>query len=107
MSSQNLDGFSVGTAALARHRNFRSPGEIAPRKGIGCSRNLLGLSRGDKIASGVSRAGAQVHNEVGASNGVLVVLDHQDSVAEVAELLERMEQAIIVARVQTDGGFVQ
>ena len=36
-----------------------------------------------------------------------VVLDHQHRVAEVAQVLERGEQALVVALVQADGGLVE
>ena len=38
---------------------------------------------------------------------VLVVLDDDHGVAEVAQALERAEQAVVVALVQADGGLVQ
>ena len=52
-------------------------------------------------------AGTQVHHVVRAANGLLVMLHHQHRVAQVAELLERGEQAAVVPRVQADGGLVQ
>jgi hypothetical protein len=44
---------------------------------------------------------------VGAADGVLVVLDHQQGVAAVAQGLEGVEQQAVVARVQADGGLVE
>ncbi len=38
---------------------------------------------------------------------VLVVLDHDHGVADVAQVLERVEQARVVALVQADGGLVE
>jgi hypothetical protein len=35
------------------------------------------------------------------------MLDHDDGVAEVAQALERVEQARVVALVQADGGLVE
>jgi hypothetical protein len=50
---------------------------------------------------------ADVDDIVGLQDGVLVVLDHDDRVADVAQVLQRVEQAGIVALVQADGGLVQ
>ena len=44
---------------------------------------------------------------VGGADGVLVVLDHDHGVAEVAQALQRFEQARIVALVQADRRLVQ
>ena len=52
-------------------------------------------------------AGADIDDVVGGHNRVLVVLDDDDGVAEVAQVLERAEQAVVVALVQADGGLIQ
>jgi hypothetical protein len=52
-------------------------------------------------------AGADVDHVVGGADRVLVVLDHDHRVAEVAQALERFEQARIVALVQADRGLVE
>jgi hypothetical protein len=44
---------------------------------------------------------------VGLAHGLLVVLDDDDRVAEVAQLLERGEQAAVVALVQADRRLVE
>ena len=52
-------------------------------------------------------AGADVDHVVGGADGVLVVLDHDHGVAEVAQPLERLQQPRVVALVQADRGLVQ
>ena len=44
---------------------------------------------------------------VGGPHRVFVVFDDDDRVAEVAELGERIEQALVVARVEADRRFVE
>ena len=44
---------------------------------------------------------------IGEPNGVLVVLDHDHGIAEVAQPLQRLQQPRIVALVQADRGLVQ
>ena len=39
-------------------------------------------------------------------NGFLVVFDHENRVAQVAQLFQSLYQAIVVALVQTNGGLV-
>ena len=52
-------------------------------------------------------AGSDVDDEVGQADGLLVVFDHDDRVAEVAQSLERGDQSAVVALVQSDRRLVQ
>jgi len=54
-------------------------------------------------------AGARPHVDdvVGVADGVLVVLDDDHRIAQVAQVPERAEQAFVVALVQADGRFVE
>ena len=52
-------------------------------------------------------AGADVEHVVGDADRVLVVLDHDHGVAEVAQPLQRFEQPRIVALVQADRRLVE
>jgi hypothetical protein len=52
-------------------------------------------------------AGTEVDDEIGAPDRRLVVLDDQHRVAEVAQLLEGVEQHGVVARVKADGRLVE
>ena len=62
---------------------------------------------GDDVAAVDAGAGADVEHVVGGADGVLVVLDHDHGVAEVAQALQRFEQPRIVALVQADRGLVE
>ena len=54
-------------------------------------------------------AGARAHVDqvVGRADRVLVVLDHDHRVAEVAQALQRLQQPVVVALVQADRGLVE
>ena len=54
-----------------------------------------------------ARAGADVDEVVRRAHRVLVVLDDDERVAEVAQSLERGEQLVVVALVQADGRLVE
>ena len=51
-------------------------------------------------------AGAEVDDVVGAADGVLVVLDHQQRVAAAARA-SSVSSSMVVARVQADGRLVE
>ena len=59
------------------------------------------------IAAVLAGAGAEVDEVIGLAHRLLVVLDDDDRVAEIAELLERREQARVVALMQPDGRLVE
>src|SRR3989475_3449233 len=52
-------------------------------------------------------AGAEVHDVVGGADRLLVVLDDEHGVAEVAQALERVEEAPVVPLVQSDRRLVE
>ena len=54
------------------------------------------------LAAVDARAGAEVDHVIGGADGVLVVLDHDHRVAEVAQAFERFQQPVVVALVQAD-----
>ena len=69
--------------------------------------DLVGGADGDDFAAADAGAGAEVDQVVGGPHRVFVVFDDDDRVAQVAELGERVEQALVVARVEADRGFVE
>jgi len=54
-----------------------------------------------------ARALSQVEDPVRRADGLLVVLDHDHRVAQVADGGERGQEALVVALVQPDGGLVE
>ena len=62
---------------------------------------------GDDFAAAHAGAGAEVDDVVGRPHRVFVVLDHHHRVAHVAQPGQRVEQAVVVARMQADRRFVE
>ena len=62
---------------------------------------------GDEAAAAHARAGADVDQVLGAADGVFVVLHHDQRVAFGRELVQRVQQDVVVACMQADGGFVE
>jgi hypothetical protein len=52
-------------------------------------------------------ARAEVDQVIGGAHRALVVLDHDDGVAEVAQALERGDQALVVALVEPNRRLVE
>ena len=69
--------------------------------------NLLRCAGRDNPAAVDARAGADIDQIIGGAHGLLVVLDHDDGVAQIAQLFEGGDQLFVVPLMQTDGGLVQ
>ena len=69
--------------------------------------HLVERAAGDDLAAMGAGAGAHVDDVVGVADGVLVMLDDDDGVAEIAQALEGDEQAVVVALVEADRGLVE
>ena len=68
-----------------------------------CARRALG----DDAAAVLAGAGPHVDDVVGRAHGLLVVLDDDHGVAEVAQAQQRVDEAPVVALVQADAGLVE
>ncbi len=81
--------------------------EKPSRHRIGVSHQVVRRACGDHSAAALARAGAEIDDVRGAPDGVLVVLDHDQGVAFGLQLLQRVEEDPVVARMQADCGLVQ
>ena len=73
----------------------------------GMLHDVVGRALGDDVAAMDAGARADVDHIVGGEDRVLVVLDDDHRVADVAQPLQRLEQPRIVALVQADRGLVE
>ncbi len=70
-------------------------------------RNLARRALGDDLTAILAGGGTEIADAVAARNDVPIVLDHDQRVAQIAELVQGRQQTLVVARVQADGRFVQ
>jgi hypothetical protein len=82
-------------------------GKILAGDGAGVGHHLGGCARGHDVAAVLAGARPQIEQVIRRAHGVFVVLDDEDGVAQVAQLLQRGDQALVVALVQPDGGLVE
>src|SRR5262249_57279106 len=68
--------------------------------------DLGGRALRDDMAAVLAGAGPHVDEPVGRPHHLLVVLDDEDGVAEVAQPLERPDQLVVVALVKPDRRLV-
>ena len=90
-----------------RHLDRARAGEILAGERFRVGDDLRRRALGDDLAAMDAGGRADVDDIVGLADRVLVVLDDDDGVAEVAEVAERVEEAGIVALVEADRGLVE
>src|SRR6202041_2668775 len=61
----------------------------------------------DNVAPQPACSGAEIEDVVGMANGLLVMLDDQDRVAQVAQRFERDDQPHIVTLMQADRRLIE
>ena len=71
------------------------------------AQHFLQRALGDEPSAARTRAGADVEDVVGGADGVLVVLDDDDAIAQVAQLAHRGDEPVVVALVQADARLVE
>ena len=69
--------------------------------------DVVGRALRDHAAAVHAGAGPEVDDVVGVADRVLVVLDHDHGVAEIAQAVQRAQQPIVVALVQADRRLVE
>ena len=99
--------FAVALAAHGRHGDTLAAGQVLAGDRVLALHQLVHLAGEHDLAAVPARARADVHDEIRRAHGVLVMLDHDQRVAQIAQALEGREQLVVVALVQADGGLVQ
>lgn len=112
-SADNVDE-AIPPTARSGHGNGFGAGEEVERvaaalRFVGMVRRIgrRDLALPHHFAAETAGFGADVDEVVGGADDVFVVFDHNDGVAHIAELAQHANEAIGVARVQPDGGFVE
>ncbi len=88
-------------------RDLATTAQVEPRQGVVVVEEALDAAGVDDLAAVLAGAGTDVDDPVGGADGVLVVLDDDEGVAEVLEADQGLDQALVVALVQADRGLVE
>ena len=90
-----------------RRLNAQIFGEIATRQRGRIAPDFLIGARGDHLPAVLPGARSKIENAVGGTHDVGIVLNHQDRVSQVAQIMQDIDEPVSVARVQSDGRFVE
>ena len=94
------------TPVIGRDHGARAAEVLTGQRALD-ARDLGRRAGGYEFAAQTPGAGAEIDHVVRALDGLLVVLDDEHRVAQVAQARQRVEQALVVARMQADGRLVE
>ena len=95
-----------GCAALG-YGNALGAAEVLAGGGLRVGLDLLERALRHHLPAVYASAGAHVDDAVGGTHHVFIVLHHDHAVANVAQVLQRGNQPVVVALVQANTGLVQ
>ena len=101
------DALAVAFAPDFGHRNEFFARKVLSGDGFVAFEQLVYRALEHDLAAVAARARTDIHNVVSYKHGVLVVLDHDERVAEVTQPPQGRKQLVVVALVQTDGRLVE
>ena len=94
-------------APLFRHRDGEFSGKVPAGEGGGILHDLRRRPLGHHLAAMHPGPRPHVDDMVRLQDGLLVVLHHQHGIADVAQMLQGLQQPGVVPLVEADGGLVQ
>ena len=98
---------AVAGAALGRRLDAARAAEILAGERLRVRLDVADIALGDDVAAMLARARPHVDDVVGGAHRVLVMLDDDQRVAQVAQAHQRLDQARVVALVQADARLVE
>src|ERR1035437_5383017 len=101
------EAFTAGRAAARGDGNGELAGEIAAGERSGVGFYFRENALGEEFAAQLAGSGAEVKQVVGGAEDVGVVLDDDDSVAQVAQLFQDVDETGGVAGVEANGRLVE
>ncbi|CVG16775.1 Uncharacterised protein [Serratia marcescens] len=97
----------IGLHALRRNGDLALAAEELAGQRVRLRHDVVDGAFRHHLAAVYAGAGADVDHVVGGADGVFVMLHHDHRVAEVAQVDQRFQQALVVALVQADRRLIQ
>ena len=93
--------------SLFWYRNFDPTAQVSTCYGLLTLHDILCGSFCHQISSMLTGSRSDIHNPVRFQHGILIMLHHNQSVAQISQILQCLQQLIIVSLMQTDAWFIQ
>ena len=101
------DLLAIALAAAGRHVDHAAAREIVAGQAGLVGEDVVERAHRDDLAAMDAGARPHVDDIVGGADRILVMLDDDHGVAEIAQAAQRDEQALIVLLVEADRGLVE
>ena len=99
--------FAGALAPLLRDRHTLSAAEIGAGLRFLALHNVLERAGTDDLAAVYAGARSDVHDIIRGTHGVVIVLDHDQRIARIAQALHCCNELFVVALVQTDARLIE
>ena len=99
--------FAVALPPVCRQLDALFAAEVLSRQAVGVGHHLRRRTGGHHLPAQLSGAGTDVDEPVGGAHGVLIVLHHDQGVAQIPEAAQRGQQLVVIPLVQADGRLIQ
>ena len=106
-SAFDLQEPAVRFLSLRILANFKPAAEVSSRQGIGIGFDFFRRPRSNDFSAVHAGSRAHVHNVVGSSDGVLVMLYNNHTVAKISQRFQRVNQLIVITLMETDRRLVE
>ena len=94
-------------AVLVGNGDTAFAGKELARDALRTSGDFLDRSHFHDFAAANTGAGAKIDDVVASPNRLLIVFDHDDGIANVAQLFQRPQQPLVVAWMQANRRFIE
>ncbi len=98
---------ALGLSSAVRHRYGHPAAQVGSGNRVRIPHNIVGRSHGNNLSATGAGFRPNIHDIVRRQHGILIVLHHQQAVAQVPEPLQSLDQLIIISLVEADTGFIQ
>ena len=105
--TRDLKAAATGLATRIGNPNHSLAGQVGTRHRIGARHDIGRRSRCDHVSAVHARAGAHVDHIVGSTNRILIMLDDNNGIADIAQALKCLNQALVIALMEADRWLVQ
>ncbi len=105
--ADDLDGRTVAFSPFFRDGNIFRPLQILAGQGLGAGHDVFGRPLGDDGAAVFPRFRADIDDVVGSPHGVVIVFDDDEGIAQIAQVAQGVEEAVIVPLMEADRRFIE
>ena len=107
MRTEDFQELSLRPASSGRHGDPQIAAKIASGERLRIGKQRVASARKNKASAVLAGARPKIQNVIGAEDRVGIVFDDQQRITQIAQSLQNCNQAVGVARMQSDGRLVQ